>query len=187
MHNLRLDRLDGRSIQQNFLVTSQHMDAEHYIRWLFPVDMFIEKDTSRSFSALRENYIVMADAGGTEPRVHWDLPTGLQWLQGQVETIIWYSGSTASTANFSLTLRAYKEKVGVNVTSMTAAFSAAQSMPGPAAAGDLLSVTRTQYLPITQEHPMSSWVLNRNVADANAGDLWIFAVRHRYIPDRHEV
>lgn len=190
MHNFRANRVDPESQRHNNRVLGEHMDSEHYIRWIYPNDIHPDSGSGLglpafSDSTLRDYWIMLPDTG--TPGVVWKFARPEQWLLGRVETILYYSNSTNSTANISTTLRGYTIKVGTNNTTMTAGLSQNGTFAGQATAGLVGSFTYAGYLVVTREHVLLSWSLARNVADANTGNLRILAVRHRYIPDQHEV
>jgi hypothetical protein len=193
VHNLRLDRLDGRSVQQNFRVIGQHMDSEHYIRWTYPQDVMVEQGVvavaARGQVTQRDHYIDMPDALTTN--IHWKFARPEQWLDGSIETLVLYTGSTSSTNTFLMSLRAMRYSLGSNISTTGPTVNAALLVPGPAVANDELEQLWTGgYTPISPEWRRISWVLTRtggNANDTNTGAFRLLAIRHRYIPNRHEV
>lgn len=187
-------RQDPATLRVNTEIINAHMDDEHYVRVIYPQDMVIDTGASglgpptRETYQLNDHYVALPKLGS--PTVLFKFQVPGQWKNGVVQSTLYYTGDTSSTASMILRMRGKRSKMGTNLPTMGVAADSFFNNPqivGPATAGDKLSVLWPAALGVTQEWKTLHFFVNRNPADDYTGVVHLLEFVFRYLPLRHEV
>lgn len=174
--------------EHNARVVARHMDSEHYVRDLTARDIIPGTASGAADARVNGvNVVTLPDAGS--PLVEWDFLRPAQWLNGQVNTQIFYAHSATGQAAIT-TLVARAHTAATTTLGVTGGLSASITFAATGGANRLEQITTlTPTLSVDQRHSLLAFRLTRDSANGSDGtaDLYIVGVRHTFIPARQEI
>jgi hypothetical protein len=170
--------LDDTTLQVNQRLVEAHIDELYEEGDLFCDHGAYLGGSARAYVASGMPVVAFPKASGTTA---WEIPIPVRRLWGRavgLQLDILYTGTAASTANFSVIFAGYGAAAGSVNGAIADAFTTGVNLPGPAVANTLIAYTYRSAGKLFT--PASKYIVPRIVhqggVSANAGDFHVAAV-----------
>lgn len=193
MNNFSPDDTDARGLQRNQQSLMRHLDDSYYRRSFTPGQLVLSGTSAfgtagQSAGLPKWPTVDFPDAAVSYAVGSFSRPA--LWVDGQIKITVYYTSTTAGTANFTLLLAMYTVKQPGNLsnTGVTPLSPPPTNLvPGPAAIDDELVFETYTTVAINAAARRIGFRVGRDGADANNNVLQVTEIVLEHFPARAEV